>query len=189
MNERDFIPLMGIVVPESLPMALGYRGPGRFLSIFWSVENDDLHVSDGRMKLGGHGGAWWRYVRHPRIATFLRTFSLGEGHEVAKHTLLIDIETGKAWVAPRDIGEKFVREAAIHKSGSLLQELFTPEEIARINATGLTPDDMERIKAHVMPEPETDEDVDREFYFTMQATRNMMRELGDPTRCSREPTT
>lgn len=182
MDERDFIPLMGISVPESLPLALGYRGPGRFLLIHWSVEDDELVIHDGRMVLRGHGEAWWRYVRHPRVARYLHDFKLGHGTVEAVHAFLVDIETGRAWVAPREQAAIFVLEAASREGGALLQELFTPDQIARIAAEGPTAEDMAAIKAHVMPEPVTDEEVEREFRFTLQATRDMLRELAQPRR-------
>lgn len=182
MDERDFVPLLGLPVPESLPMALGYRGPGRFIGLYWSVEDDELRLTDGRMILEGHGEAWWRYVRHPRVARYLQRFKLGNGDVEATFALLLDIESGRGWIAPREKMEQFVRENAMNESGALLSEIFAPADIARIAAEGPNPDDMQAIKQHLMPEPVTDEDIERQFRFMLQATRDMLRELAQPRR-------
>src|SRR5579862_2214355 len=71
-----------------LPLAVGYRGPARWVALY--VSSDHVIYNDGAGSASGDTGLFLAYKRHPVVAPHLAGAHLGSADEEARDWLLID---------------------------------------------------------------------------------------------------
>lgn len=105
MNEinglREYPSVPGFVCPAEFWPAFGYHRSGRYVAIWWERYGDEASWEDGREMLVG---AYW-----PEYLNLINR-NFPKGHEArrmlggsdmeATHRLVIDRETGAAWLVP-----------------------------------------------------------------------------------------
>lgn len=84
---------LAVQAPPMLVEAVGYPGPARYVSFYWTPCGDEVMYSDGRLSADGHWHAWLLFTRHRAIAPHIAPYNLGSSDEEATHWLLVDRET------------------------------------------------------------------------------------------------
>jgi|GEM_PF-3656025 len=147
MDEQDLMPILGLPVPESLPLALGYQGPSRYLAVI--QQGRHVHGTtwdDGRLTGPVYLDAFLRYLRHPRVARFARALHLEEG----KSALLLDVEQGRAWVGDANTVRRYACNHAAHDNENMMSELFSADELESIATYGPTSSELDTIKRYML---------------------------------------
>jgi hypothetical protein len=109
MNTAGLIEL-NVTVPPMLERVIGYTGSGRFVALYWTPYGDEVMFDDGRYSGTGEWDGFLTFIRHPAIAPALRPYQLGDSDTEAKHTLVLDREARKLFVAPIAQANRFLEE-------------------------------------------------------------------------------
>ena len=93
--------------------SLAARRPRRFLALFWEPAGDELGWMDGQSSGAGQLGHWvfLDLVHRPQVRGWLveHQVDLGSSEAWGTHALVVDRETGQAWVAPMATAHTIVR--------------------------------------------------------------------------------
>ena len=103
------------------------RGPRRYVALYWEPAGDELAFTDGVHSGAGQLSHWiWLDYLHGRtpgvpprvlgpIAAWLveHQVDLGSSDAPATHALVIDADSGAAWVAPIALGRRIVRAQSL----------------------------------------------------------------------------
>jgi hypothetical protein len=97
-------------VPPMLATAIGYTGNARFVSFQRILYGNEVEYFDGRMSDIGNAQAYLVYIQHPAVSPFLANYDLGTRDSKAQHSLILDREQHKLFIAPVEEAEQFLRE-------------------------------------------------------------------------------
>jgi hypothetical protein len=97
-------------VPPMLATAIGYTGNARFVSFQRILYGNEVEYFDGRMSDIGNAQAYLVYIQHPAVSPFLAHYDLGTSDRKAQHTLILDREQHKLFIALVEEAELFLRE-------------------------------------------------------------------------------
>src|SRR6266568_8084376 len=86
-------------VPPMLEKAIGYHGEARFVSFHWTPEGDEADYDDGQRAGTGEWQGYLAYVQHPTVHPLLTHYNLGSSDSEAKHSLILDRQECKLYVA------------------------------------------------------------------------------------------
>ena len=102
-------------------------GPRRYVALHWEPAGDELAWSDGAHSGAGQLAHWmWLDYLHGRgqcggpIYDWLieHQVDLGSSDAPATHALVIDADSGAAWVAPIALAHRIVREQSLGQETS-----------------------------------------------------------------------
>ena len=111
----EFIRLDGFRCPAEFWAAFGYTGRQRHVGLWWERAGDEASFCDGECTVvGAEWAAYLTLVEHPRNWPLLDLdVELGDSDTEATHMLVLDREDpGAAWVAPREVAERWLHEQA-----------------------------------------------------------------------------
>jgi hypothetical protein len=86
-------------VPPMLEKAIGYNGEARFVSFHWIPGGDEADYDDGRRAGTGEWQSYLAYVQHPTVYPLLAQYDLGSSDSEAQHSLILDRQDRKLYVA------------------------------------------------------------------------------------------
>jgi hypothetical protein len=115
----------GIAEPQPMP-----TGPRRFIALYWEPAGDELAFTDGVHSGAGQLQHWvWLDYLHGRspgvpppvlgpIGAWLveHQVDLGSSEASATHALVVDRQSGQAWIAPLARAPAIVRAQQLHGS-------------------------------------------------------------------------
>ena len=107
-DEATDLLALDLGVPPMLEAALGYDGPARWAAFWWEPCGDEARWSDGRVTAGADWYAWRTFVEHPPIQASLAAYELGSSETPATHTLLLDRDERRLFVAPIAVAAAFL---------------------------------------------------------------------------------
>ena len=96
------------------------RRPRRWVALYWEPAGDELGWTDGQSSGAGQLDHWpyLDLVHRPQVRGWLieHEIDLGNSEEPASHALVIDRETGQAWIAPMATARAIVRTQRLEGS-------------------------------------------------------------------------
>ena len=100
-NPYSFVGLTPLIapVPPMLEKAIGYNGEARFVSFRWTPGGDEADYDDGQRGGTGNWQGFLAYTHHPIISPLISDYDLGSSEAQAKHTLILDRNERKLYVA------------------------------------------------------------------------------------------
>src|SRR5947208_12955448 len=99
-DEATNLLALDLGVPPMLEAALGYDGPARWVGFWWESCGDEARWRDGRVAADADWYAYRTFVEHPPIQAALAAYELGSSETPPSHTLLLDRDTRRLFVAP-----------------------------------------------------------------------------------------
>src|SRR4051794_27277152 len=85
--------------------AFGYRGGRRLVGLYWEPCGDEACYDDGVSSACGLCDNWLYlgFIRQPQVSRWLdeNGINLGSSDEAAQHWLVVDVQTGQVYAAPR----------------------------------------------------------------------------------------
>jgi len=91
--------LLKAPVPPMLEKAIGYHGEARFVSFHWTPGGGEADYDDGQRAGTGEWQGYLAYVQHPTVHLLLAQYDLGSSDSEAQHTLILDRQERKLYVA------------------------------------------------------------------------------------------
>jgi hypothetical protein len=113
----DLLRRQGITEPQPIP-----TGPRRYVMLYWEPAGDELAFADGVHSAAGqlHHWVWLDYLRGrgqfggPMYGWLVEhQVDLGSSDAPATHALLVDADSGSAWVAPIVLARRIVRAQSL----------------------------------------------------------------------------
>ena len=89
-----------------LPLAVGYRGPARWVALY--VSSDHAIHNDGAGSASGDTSLFLAYKRHPAVAPHLAGADLGSADDEAREWLLIDQAQQLLYLAQEEEARRFL---------------------------------------------------------------------------------
>lgn len=122
---NDLSPLQDLPTPPQLAEACGYLGIGRWVMFYWRRMAGELVCYDGASELiGANWWAWRTFEDHPATVPWLCVYNFGDTQREAKHALVLDRKTNKAFVSSIAAGRAHVESRAeeqnLHARSQLL---------------------------------------------------------------------
>ena len=149
---REFARVDGFRCPPEFWAAFGYTGRQRHVGLWWERCGDEASFCDGECTVvGAEWVAYLTLVEHPRNWPLLDLdVELGDSDTEATHMLVLDREDPRAaWVAPREIAERWLRRQAYPEEFAEVGEL-TPGLIeAALNHAFVRLHEVERFESVV----------------------------------------
>jgi hypothetical protein len=158
-----------IKLPGAFEAALGYRRGLKWVAFYWEPCGDEAMYDDGICSGDGHWWGFLQFVRHRKVAPWLRGYDLGSSDSEAIDWLLCDLENRDIYVGRR-------REVASFLSGEARGDRIEPvadvpaEEIRDILAR--IHDFMKEVPAPSM------EEIQEKIRQDQEAVAAMVAELG-----------
>jgi len=111
-NLYSFVGLTPLLapVPPMLEKAIGYKGEARFVSFHWTPGGDDADYDDGQRAGTGEWQAYLAYVQHTVVHPLLTHYDLGSSDSEAHHSLILDRQERKLYVASIKEARKFLAQ-------------------------------------------------------------------------------
>jgi hypothetical protein len=86
--------------PVGWETTMGYKGNGRFVSLYWCNKTYEVIIYDGASRCNGIMKTWFDWsLSYPEICLHLGDRTFGYLFEPATHTLLIDRFTHSTYIA------------------------------------------------------------------------------------------
>ena len=89
-----------------LPLAVGYRGPARWVALY--VSSDHVIYNDGAGSASGDTSLFLAFNRHPVVALHLAEAQLGSADEEARDWLLVDQTQQLLYLAEVEEARRFL---------------------------------------------------------------------------------
>lgn len=102
-----------------LPLAVGYRGPARWVALY--VSSDQVIYNDGAGSASGDTSLFLAYKRHPAVAPHLAGAHLGSDDEDAREWLLVDQAQQLLYLAEVEEARRFLAAQWL-RSDALLED-------------------------------------------------------------------
>ncbi len=97
-------------VPPMLEKAIGYDGEARFVSFYWTPGGDEADYDDGRRSGTGNWQGYLAYIHHPVVYPLLAQYDLGNSDNEGLHSLILDRDERKLYVAARKDANTFLAQ-------------------------------------------------------------------------------
>jgi len=102
--------LLKVPVPPMLEKAIGYHGEARFVSFHWTPGGDEADYDDGQRAGTGEWQGYLAYIQHPTVHPLLAHYDLGSSDSEAHHSLILDRQERKLYVASVKEARKFLAQ-------------------------------------------------------------------------------
>ena len=111
-----------------LPLAVGYRGPARWVALH--ISSDHVIHTDGAGSASGDTGLFLAYKRHPVVAPHLAGTHLGSADDEARDWLLVDQAEHLLYLAEVEEARRFLAAQWPRQEGPPLE--VTEEELTSL---------------------------------------------------------
>jgi hypothetical protein len=102
-----------ITLPPSFEEAVGYPRGCRWVALYWEPCGDEAMYDDGYCSGDGNDWGLLSFIRHPKIAPWLKGYDIGSSDDEAKDWLLCDLESRALFIGPRaEAREKLTLEVS-----------------------------------------------------------------------------
>lgn len=86
------------------------NGDARFVSFYWTPGGDEADYEDGQRAGTGEWQGYLAYVQHPTVYPLLTHYNLGGSDREAQHTLILDRQERKLYVASIQVTRTFLAQ-------------------------------------------------------------------------------